>query len=414
MRKISFLFVLFALLVSSCGTSPEIILQVSNPSNQARTDATLLLNRGEISRWVEIPADLLPVLKDQNDVYIPCQLDDIDGDGQWDELFGLTDLDPSGHIKITIAFVAPESYPTFPDRTNLHLGDAKNGYRELNEADRLEGVSYHNYADRTGAAFQMEGPAWENDLVGFRNYLDQRNGMDIFGKTTSEMVLSKVGIEGAPSYHEPGEWGMDVLKVGTSLGAGAIGYLYKDSIYRVGDNGSGTYRVLFEGSHRSRFSLNCAPWKVEGLTLEVDQQIEIAAGKHCYQAWVTYSGTDESLSLVTGIVNMKSDSLYVMELGEQTVLFSHDHQAEDTTLLTMALMLPTGYLQSFGESKDAGEGITQTYYAVLEASPGEPVPYRFYALWENEDPRWASLEEVSNYLKFEAERWTQSLTYANQ
>ena len=39
----------------------------------------------------------------------------------------------------------------------------------------------------------MEGSAWENDLVGFRNYMDQRNGMDIFGKTTPDMVLDQCG-----------------------------------------------------------------------------------------------------------------------------------------------------------------------------------------------------------------------------
>ncbi len=59
---------------------------------------------------------------------------------------------------------------------------------------------------------------------------------------------------------------MDVLKVGTSLGAGAIGYMYKDSIYRVGDNGSGTYEVIFEGSQRSRFNLTYRDWKIERFT----------------------------------------------------------------------------------------------------------------------------------------------------
>ena len=129
-------------------------------------------------------------------------------------------------------------------------------YNELiTLADRLEGITYHNHA-RTGEVYQMEGPAWETDLVGFRNYLDQRNGMDIFGKLTGEMVLDSVGVAGRQSYHDPDDWGMDVLKVGTSLGAGSIGYMYSDSIYRVGDSGSGTYELLMEGSQRSRFLLS--------------------------------------------------------------------------------------------------------------------------------------------------------------
>jgi len=414
MRKLSSLLVLTFMLACSGETSQEITLQVSNPSDQARTDATLLLTRGEISRWIDIPSDLLPVLKDLTGEYIPCQVDDIDGDGQWDELFGLTNLGPSAPITVVIAFVTPDTYPTFPSRTNLHLGDAKNGYRELDVADRLEGVSYHNFADLTGAAFQMEGPAWENDKVGFRNYMDQRNGMDIFGKTSTEMILSKVGIQGAPSYHEPGEWGMDVLKVGTSLGAGAIAYMYHDSLYRVGDNGSGTYEVEFQGSQRSRFKLTYSDWKLDDLSLNVIHHVEIVAGRHYYQGKVVYEGTEDTLLLVPGIVNMKSELLHLLKLDDQyTALLSHDKQSEDSTFLAMALIVPTSYLVSTGETRDEGEGITQTYYAALEAYPGDQISYRFYALWEGEDSKWASLDEVKEYLVREAERWTQSVIYAS-
>lgn len=417
MRRIGTLEILSllpVLCVCSCNPGPEIVLQVHNPSDEARSDATLLLSRGEISRWIELPEDQLPVLKDQQGTYIPCQVDDVDGDGQWDELFGLTDLGPSAQRQVLISLVAPGDYPSFPVRTNLHLGDAKNGYRDLQEAERLEGVSYPNYEGRTSAVFQMEGPAWENDKVGFRNYLDQRNGMDIFGKTTGEMVLSSVGIEGAPSYHEPGDWGMDVLKVGTSLGAGGIAYRYQDSLYRLGDNGSGSYEVEFEGSQRSRFRLTYRNWKVDTLSLDVTHHVEIVAGRHYYQGTVVYGGTKEKLSLVPGMVNMKSEQLQVLQLDEQyTALLTHDRQSEDSTFLAMALMVPAGYLVSTGETGEEGEGITQSYYAVLEAAPGDAVSYRFYALWERENPRWASPEEVKKYLRAEADRWTQSVIYTH-
>lgn len=412
MRTFSFLALTAILLLTSCGKSPEITLQVSNPSDQARTDATLLFSRGEISRLIEIPANGLPVLKDLKGQFIPCQLDDVDGDEQWDELFGLCQIDPSDHINVVISFVEEDMYPSFPVRTNLHLGDVRNGYQHLNRARRLEGVSYHNYTGRTSEAFQMEGPAWENDKLGFRNYMDQRNGMDIFGKSTEKMVLEGVGIEGAPSYHEPGDWGMDVLKVGTSLGAGAIAYLYQDSLYRVGDNGAGSYEVEFEGSQRSRFKLSYENWMVEDLSLDVTHHVEIVAGRHYYQGTVIYEGNDDSLQLVPGIVNMLSDQAHIWEVDEQhTALLTHDRQSEDGQYLAMAIMVPTNYLISTGETRNEGEGITQTYYLALEADSGDAVTYRFYALWEGEDPRWASLEEIKKYLQNEAERWTQSVVY---
>jgi hypothetical protein len=208
---------------------------------------------------------------------------------------------------------------------------------------------------------------------------------------------------------------MDVLKVGTSLGAGGIGYTYNDSIYRVGDNGSGTFEVVFSGSQRSRFNLHYARWLVGDQTLHVTHQIEIVAGRHYYQGMVSFNGSEKPFSLVTGIVNMKSDSLYVVRLNDQyTALFTLDNQSEDGSILAMALVVPKVHLKSTGETRNAGAGIIETYYALLEASPGEQVPYRFYALWEEEDPKWASLEEVTDFLKTEADRWTQSLAYTGQ
>jgi len=410
LRNSTFL-VLLIILISSCTSNEKIRILVSNPLDQQRNDAIILLTRSAIENWQEIPEDQVPLLTDEADNPIPCQLDDVNGDGEWDELFALTDMEPLGQKTIVLTFISRDEFPSFEVRTNLRLGANEPGYPELLKAERMEGITYHNHG-RTGEVYQMEGPAWENDRVGFRNYLDQRNGMDIFGKLTNEMVLDSVGIAGRQSYHEPDDWGMDVLKVGTSLGSGGIGYMFNDSIYRVGDNGSGTYQVLFEGSQRSRFNLTFTNWEVEDTPVDVIHQIEIVAGRHCFQSSVTYSESDVNIDLVPGIVNMKSDSLFYLKLNDYySGLLTHDYQSEDSSLLAMALIIPTGYLEAYGESKESGEGITQTYYAVLEAKPDQTVPYRFYALWEKEDPKWASQEEVAAFLKTEANRWAQSLTF---
>ncbi len=413
MKHHHLLFLLGITLVASCSSKNEVLLSVHNPLDQPRKDAVILISRGEISNWMEVPEGTLPILLDENRNPVPCQADDVNGDGTWDELFALMDLPRGGQQKVILTMLPCGEYPEFEPRTNLRLGDAsKPGYPELQKASRLESINFHNYSGQTGAVYQMEGPAWENDKIGFRNYLDQRNSMDIFGKITGKMVLDSVGVAGAPSYHEPNAWGMDILMVGTSLGAGGIAYLFNDSIYRVGDSGSGTYQVLFEGSQRSRFKLTYNNWNVEGTPVDVVQQIEIAGGRHYYQSTVTYSGSDLSMELVTGIVNMKSRELHVLDPDPNHVaLLTHDTQAEDGSILTMALLLPLSSLLQYGESKKTGEGITETSYAILDTNPGNPVVFRFYAFWEKEDPAWASIENVNAYLKSEAERWTQSVVF---
>ena len=409
MRK-SVLFLFFlTLMAGSCQQGKEVRLHISNPLDQQRKDAIILLTRSAVEQWIELSADQVPLLTDLHGDPIPCQLDDVDQDGAWDELFSLIDIGPLEENTLLLTTVPPDQFPSFEIRTNLRLGANEPGYPELKEAPRLEGITYHNHS-RTGEVYQMEGPAWENDMVGFRNYLDQRNGMDIFGKLTGRMVLDSVGIATRQSYHEPDEWGMDILRVNESLGAGAIGYMHHDSIYRVGDNGSGFYEVVFEGPLRSRFNLVYDPWDVAGEHVRVVHQVEIIAGRLCYQSQVTLTGSETDLDLVAGIVNILSDSLYVMDLDEQhTGFLTHDIQAYDTTLLAMALLVSDMDLVSYGETKKTGEGITETYYVVLNAPEGQPVPYRFYAFWERQDPRWASLEEVKSFLSEEAERWSQSV-----
>ncbi len=409
MKRTVILLILVSVIAGSCQKREEVRLLVSNPLDNQRNDAIILLSRSAIEQWIQVPENRVPLVSIAAGDPIPCQLDDIDMDGTWDELFCLIDMGPLEQVTVVLTLVPAEEFPLFEQRTNLRLGANEPGYPELKRAERLEGITYHNHG-RTGEVYQMEGPAWENDRVGFRNYLDQRNGMDIFGKTTSRMVLDSVGIATRQSYHEPDTWGMDILKVGTSLGAGSIGYLYRDSVYRVGDRGSGTYTAVFEGPLRSRFNLTYDPWFIEDRRVRVLHQVEIIAGRRCYQSMVTISGSGGDFELVAGIVNMMSDTLHVLELDPQyTGLLTHDMQTEDTSLLAMALVVPRLDLISSGEAKKSGEGVTETYYAVLNAPEQRPVPYRFYALWEKEDPRWANLIDIKAFLKEEAERWTQSL-----
>lgn len=117
----NFLYLLIGVTALSCSSAPQVTLQVTNPMQQERSDAIILLSRGEISRWLDIPLGQLPVLTDLQGEYIPSQADDVDGDGHWDELFGLTNLEGSGQQKIVVKFISTDSYPEFPVRTNLHL-----------------------------------------------------------------------------------------------------------------------------------------------------------------------------------------------------------------------------------------------------------------------------------------------------
>lgn len=404
MKKTVFYLFMAIIMSTGCKQPQGTWFTIINPLDAERVDEKIILSREQVSEWQDIPANLLPLLRADDGTPIPTQVDDLDGDGSWDELVSLVNIGPLENRNIQLDFVGSDKFPDFKDRTNVRLGANEPGYPELLKADRLNGVSYENHG-LTGKAFQMEGPAWENDLVGFRNYLDQRNGMDIFGKLIDKMVLDSVGIATRGSYHEPDEWGQDILKVNTSLGAGSVGFFYNDSIYRLGDNGQGTYELIMDGTLRSLFWLKFSLWKMDGHIMDVTQEIEIQGGTYYYESRVSYVSEGISPSLVTGIVNIKSDSLYTEKLNEQyTAIFTHDFQAEDTSLLGMAIMVPSELVEEIGETKDSGEGIIQTYFVQLKTEPEKPVSYRFYSFWERENPEWKDPANFVRVMKQDADQ----------
>ena len=57
---------------------------VENPLDINREDEALVLTRAQLNPTEKL---LKPVITNRQGEYIPCQLDDLDGDGEWDDFF---------------------------------------------------------------------------------------------------------------------------------------------------------------------------------------------------------------------------------------------------------------------------------------------------------------------------------------
>ncbi|NJM16646.1 MAG: DUF4861 domain-containing protein [Bacteroidales bacterium] len=228
---------LMSVLMMACTSKPGATINAENTSAAVLREKPVIVKVGEIETMSKTLANAqcLLVMSIDGDT-IPSQLDDLNGDGEWDELFFLSDFDANETKSFLIETSDSSTAARYKTRTNVRFAfkDAPN--RDAFAEQRLASVE----TETIQKVFQMEGPAWENDVVAFRNYYDARNGMDIFGKTTTAMALDGVGINGQ-NYHEMDSWGMDILKVGNSLGAGAIALLINDSLYRVGSNATGRF-----------------------------------------------------------------------------------------------------------------------------------------------------------------------------
>ncbi len=380
-------------MVAGCKKQTEIVLV--NNSDQEIPDYPVMLTKKEFVKLVgEIPENKLPVFHGKGGKAISYQLDDMDQDTAWDEVAFVYDLSPRSENVISVSFVDSNDVPEFENRTNIRFVKKKNPGKELKKAERLR--TFDNTV--TQQVFQMEGPAWENDKVGFRNYFDQRNGMDIFGKTTHEMALDKAGIEGQ-DYHALDDWGMDILKVGSSLGAGGIALMAGDKLLRVGPDGKGSFVRVTEGPVRSVFKLIFEEIMINEQYYTITHTITIWAGQYGYHSHLSVKGAQQGDKLVAGFVNADSDSLIINKYERYVSMATYGKQAINGDKLGMALLVPKNYFLEDCKAPDGGEGIIKSYYAMMYIPTGQPVEYWFYAGWEQSDEIFSSRDGFTRYIK---------------
>jgi hypothetical protein len=390
-------FVIFVI-TASCSKNKPITLRFLNPLKIDRINEVVSINYNHFSNEAgDLPAGMLPLFLDGEDTLVSQNID-LNTDGTPEEILVEISLIASGKKDIRIAIVPKESFPVFPEKTNLHFARLSSPGLEIDSASRIQTID----TKVTASVFQMEGPAWENDKVAFRNYFDLRNGIDIYGKKIDLLVMDTIGLPGH-TYHEMRIWGMDILKVGTSLGAGAIGLDKAGKLCRIGDNGKSHFERIYEGPLKSEFAFHFDNWKAGKDSFNIIHYISITAGLYRYESEIFADWNDTSCLLIAGIVNKHSDSLIFEPAGENHVLLAtHAIQSEDTALLGMALLIPRNLYKSHNEAPKTGTGITETYYAKISASMNEPAHYYFYAGWATGNPMFRSKEKFLDLIKEDA------------
>ena len=356
----------------------DVSLTVSNPTALEQTSAQVVIPVAELeSKGMTADAQWAPHVAGE---IVPFQYDDLDLDGKPDELVFALDLPANGTE--TVTFTAAENVPEFAPRTHIRLGKkSESGISPITEATRL----ITHVHEETEANFQFEGVGWENEEVAFRNYMDLRNGMDIFGKTEAKLYLDNVGLDGDESYHELSDWGMGILKVGSSLGAGSVAFWYQDSLIRLTSDDA-DFRVISEGPVRSTFELNFRAVDLGDKKIDVTHTVSISAGTWYYEADLELSDS-EGIVVVPGLVNLHEMEDHTLESESAETLFTFGEQSENADMLGMALMVSANNLGTI-MTDSISEEIPNTYAFLLELASSN---YRFYAAWELSDDHFKRL-----------------------
>ncbi len=370
-----------------------------NPSDFARQQQPVLLPLNDLG--VTLAAnDNLQV--NQAGQTLPSQLIDRDGDGKKDSLLLTPDLAAGDHIDLIVRQGEPA---TSPKRTQAEISHKVGGEWQGSQyiGGRFENVTTLSppaqYTDHS-EYIRYEGPGIESDKVGYRIYLDWRNGFDIFGNKTGQPVLQQVGLDGYSSYHEPSAWGMDILKVGKSLGAGGFGYWNGEAVELVSKLDGHTATIIDNGALYSALTIDYSNWQVAGKKLNIQAHLSMTAGSRLLQNRLTFSQNLDNLAI--GIVKLPDTELLTGTLESSghsyTYLATYGKQSLDGANLGMALLFKRGKLKKL--TSDA-----HSHVAVMDVS-GQHLEYYFVGAWQHEPNGIQNQQQFVAYLQQEVEKLT--------
>lgn len=352
---------------------------------------------------------IYPILLHNNDT-IPAQVNDLDGDGKWDELFLVTSFKPSEKKDINLKW--SKNDPKFKVRTSVRFG--KREAKNLPVQPATEEIMMANQVHKKLGfqKYQTDGPTWENDKVGFRDYLDGRNAKDVFGKKIPGITPENVGISSTgaveDNYHQMYDWGRDIFPVGNSAGLGGYALLVNNQVQRLGIIANDTlnniektsFKIVSEGPVNSVLKYNYQNWKTAGNTYQVNETTSIWPGMYAYKNTVNFSGLKGKETLLIALSNINNEKgLKVIESGDWICLIQHDNLTyKREWILGTAILVPKNLYTGYMEAPKTGQ-LTDSYLAKLKIKNNTDISYYGVAGWElSADPNFKDAAYFTDYV----------------
>lgn len=287
-------------------------VEVTNASDQERRAEPIVvsipelrkiapdLRAGSLIVTVTHAADLQQDAATLQATEIPSQVDDLDNDGQADELAFQLDLKPRETCIVTITYGEP---------------------------GRIFKIR-REYPVQTDALFatKIEGIGWESEKNAWRLYFDPRNAIDLYGKRRSLLLLKRFA---APEfdYHAESDDGRDIYQVGDALGIGGVGAWRDGKLIKVSDVNSRNYRIISTGPVRAIVELTYKGWNAGGATVTLQNRITQWAGDRGFYQTIT-SDASPGFTFAVGVPLKKEapalyghgDRAWIGDWGEQVLM----------------------------------------------------------------------------------------------
>ena len=294
-----------ALLLASMNSMAQQTLNVS-VKNNATT------NRDAVPVVIDLKTQTTPVksaLVTLNGVETACQLDDLDGDGTYDELCFITSLKKKEEKTFVVSLSKEGAPKEYPAKVYAEMLISNKKVRSSNKHDLY--ISSLTVDNGTNPYWMLHhhGPAFENEMVAYRIYFDHRQTVDIYGKYKQGLELKHTQFYPDKEQKAQG-YGDDVLWVGQTFGLGTLRGWDGNAPQMLTDVEHRTLKLVARGPLRTIVEVIDDGWKAPCPTtkerISMNTRYTLYAGKRDCEVSISFNKPVPSHNFSTGIINVKN------------------------------------------------------------------------------------------------------------
>jgi hypothetical protein len=375
-----------------------VTFKVSNPSKAPRTDVPVIIPLE--AGWGPVATAI--VTDGQKE--IPCQLDDLDQDGTFDELCFLADLKSKENATYQVTF-APEGEPrTYPARVYAEMLIRNDKVKEKNKHNNfIESITARGDCANSYNIQHHHGVDFESELNGIRIYFDQRQTIDLYGKYQKRLELEATQFYTSKEQKAEG-YGDDVLWVGNTFGLGAFRGWDGQQPTMIAPVRSRTQRVISYGPLRTIVEVFDRGWKADKDKAPLNMTIRYTqyAGHRDTDVDVIFDKNVADYTFSTGIINVKDSEEFSDKKGLRACWGcdwpSSDHENFKPETVGLGIWIPRQYIKSEEPSnKDNYAFVLRTddnhlSYKIIYCSDNETFGYHSAQEWFGFLKNWKALE----------------------
>src|SRR5574344_436520 len=302
--KTYFLSFLVVLISVGCHAQQNFNVTVKNNSDINKSDAPVVI---KLSRC-DINVKSAVVKLHGNEV--PCQLDDLDGDGNFDELCFLSDIGKNSQQLFNISLMNDGTPHSYPQRVYVEMLLKHPKNKTTNKQDTyITSLTVDGRANPY-ECLQHHGPAFESELNAYRIYFDERQTVDIYGKYKKGLELHDTQFYPDKEQKANG-YGDDVLWVGSTFGLGTLRGWDGQRPTNLSDVKYRTERILARGPLRTIVEVKDEGWTTGNEGREPVNMITrytLYAGHRDCAVDISFDRPVPEYEFATGIINIKNSS----------------------------------------------------------------------------------------------------------